>query len=303
LNPLRRIGLPLLAFAALLAAPGLAGAQVVDPTVGPDPSIPPLARESGIEEHLDEHVPLDLPLVDDTGRAIEFGDVFHDGKPVVLVFAYHSCPMLCSVVLDAFAVSLREADLVPGRDFTPVVVSFDPRDTPQRSAEVKARYVAQAARPGLDESWRFLTGEADDTRALADAVGFEYARDARSGEYAHPAAMIFLTPDGRVARYLYGAGFSDRDFHFALVEAGEGRTGTTLDRFILTCYHYDPDARTYAPFAIGMMKLGGALLLVVMAVVLIPLWRRERHRRDPEPGDVPPGDAPPGDGPPADSVS
>ena len=276
---LRRLGPTLFAFAALLAAPGPAAAQVIDSSTPVENPTPALAREAGIVEHLGEQVPLDVPLRDADGRPVRFGDVFASGKPVALVFAYHSCPMLCSVVLDAFATSIRESALEPGRDYTPVVVSFDPRDTPARSAEVKARYVAQAARPGLAESWRFLTGDADDTRRLADAVGFEYARDARDGEYAHAAALILLTPDGRVARYLYGAGFPERDFRLALVEAGEGRTGSTLDRFILTCYQYDPHTRSYAPFALGMMKAGGVLLLVALAAVLVPLWRREGRRR------------------------
>ncbi len=297
MNPLRRIGpLALLAFAALFAAPGQAAAQVVEPVAPLDPSRPALAREAVIVEQLGEQVPLDVRVVTSEGRRVRFGSLLQEGKPVALVFAYHSCPMLCSVVLDGFAEALKESRLVPGRDFTPVVVSFDPRDTPAVQAEVKARYVAQAGRPELAAAWPFVTGAADDTRALADAVGFRYGRDARTGEYAHPAAMIFLTPAGRVARYLYGAGFPERDVRFALVEAGEGRTGTTLDRIILTCYHYDPDARTYAPFAIRMMMGGGALMLVVGALVLVPLWRHERQRRADEllsDGDLLPDDARP----------
>jgi protein SCO1/2 len=276
-RPLRRT--LLVAFAALLAAPGPAVAQVTDNVAPGASALPPLAREAGVEEHLGEAVPRDVALRDSEGRAVRVGDLLAEGKPVALVFAYHSCPMLCSVVLDGFAAAIRETGLVPGEDFIPVTVSFDPRDTPARAAEVKARYVGQAARPGLEAAWRFLTGDADETRRLADAVGFGYARDARSGEYAHAAALIFLTPDGRVARYLYGAGFPARDFRLALVEAGEGRTGTTLDRFVLTCYQYDPDARSYIPFALGMMTLGGVALLVVLGAVLVPLWRREGRRR------------------------
>jgi protein SCO1/2 len=276
-RPLRWL-LPL-AFAALVAAPGPAAAQVIDSSTPVESPLPPLAREAGIDERLGERVPLDVALTDSEGRAVTVGDLLAAGKPVALVFAYHSCPMLCSVVLDGFAASIRETALVPGEDYLPVTVSFDPRDTPARAAEVKARYVQQAARPEA-AAWRFLTGDEGETRRLADAVGFEYARDARSGEYAHAAALILLTPDGRVARYLYGAGFPDRDFRLALVEAGEGRTGTTLDRFVLTCYRYDPDARSYIPFAMGMMKLGGAALLVALAAVLVPLWRREVRRRD-----------------------
>src|SRR5688500_8761891 len=144
-----------------------------------------------------------------------------------MVLAYHSCPMLCSMVLDGFAAAIRETGLVPGRDFTPVTVSFDPRDTPARAAEVRERYVAQAGRESAGASWRVLTGDGPETRRLARAVGFEFARDAQNGEYAHPAALIFLSPDGRVVRYLYGASFPQRDFRLAVVESGWGRVGNS----------------------------------------------------------------------------
>jgi protein SCO1/2 len=152
-----------------------------------------------------------------------------------------------------------------------------------RAAEVRERYVAQAGREGVDRAWRFLTGDAGQTRRLADAVGFEYERDARTGEYAHPAVMIVLAPDGRVARYLYGAAFAERDFRFAVVEAGEGRVGSTLDRFILTCYRYDPNQRSYTPYAMGALKVGGGIFLVVLVGLLVPLMRRDRSKHSEPP--------------------
>lgn len=272
-------GLVALALAALAAAPGTAVAQVVDAVEPGHTDVPALAREAEVEERLGAVVPRDVALTDSEGRAVTVGELLAGGKPVALVFAYHSCPMLCSVVLDGLATSLRETALVPGRDFTVATVSIDPRDTPAVAAEVKARYVAQAARPELAAAWRFLTGDADETRRLADAVGFHYARDARTGEYAHAAALVFLTPDGRVARYLYGAGFPARDFRFALVEAGEGRAGSTFDRFLLTCYQYDANARSYTPVAMGALKVGSGVFLLALGALLIPLWRHERRRR------------------------
>jgi protein SCO1/2 len=262
-------------------APGPAVAQVVGVVEEFDTETPPIVRESGIDEQLGEAVPLDIRLRDHRGRAVRFGDLLDGERPVALVFAYHSCPMLCSLVLDGFAAAISETGLEPGRDFTPVTVSFDPRDTPARSAEARDRYVGQAGREGLDTSWPFLTGDADETQRLADAVGFRYERDARTGEYAHPAVLVFITPEGRVARYLYGAAFEQRDFRFALIEAGLGRVGSTLDRFVLSCYQYDPDHRSYTPAAIGALRIGGGVFLVCLAGLMIPLWRRERARRSP----------------------
>ncbi len=249
-----------------------------------DTETPAIVRESGVDEQLGEFVPRDITLVDSDGRRVSVGDLLDEGKPVALVMAYHSCPMLCSLVLDGFAAAIRETGLEPGTDFTPVTVSFDPRDTPARAAEVRERYVAQAAREEAASSWRFLTGEESATARLADAVGFQYERDARTGEYAHPAALIFLAPDGRVARYLYGAAFAERDFRLAVVEAGEGRVGNSLDRFILTCYRYDPNQRSYTPYAMGALKVGGGIFLFVLVGLLIPLMRRDRtNHSDPPP--------------------
>jgi protein SCO1/2 len=228
-------------------------------------------------------LPLDLPFVNEEGRTITLRNVLRPDRPAILQLGYMRCPMLCSLVLDGFAAAIRETGLEPGHDFTPVTVSFDPRDTPARAAEVRERYVAQAARDGLDESWRFLTGEARQTRRLAEAVGFEYERDAHTGEYAHPAVLIFLAPDGRVTRYLYGASFAERDFRLALVEAGEGRVGNTLDRFILTCYRYDPNQRSYTPYAMGALRVGGGIFLVVLVGLLVPLMRRDRVKHSDDP--------------------
>ena len=258
-------------------------AQVVDVVERLDTSTPPIVRESGVDEQLGEVVPRDISLIDSDGRHVTVGDLLEEGKPVALVMAYHSCPMLCSLVLDGFAAAIRETGLEPGHDLTPVTVSFDPRDTPARAAEVRERYVAQGARDGLDQSWRFLTGEAHQTRRLAEVVGFEFEQDARTGEYAHPAVLIFLAPDGRVTRYLYGASFAERDFRLALVEAGEGRVGSSLDRFILTCYRYDPNQRSYTPYAMGALRVGGGIFLVVLVGLLVPLLRRDRAKHSDDP--------------------
>jgi protein SCO1/2 len=188
--------------------------------------------------------------------------------------------MLCSLVLDGAAGALAATDLRAGEDFAVVNVSFDPRDTPARAAEAKARYVAQVAprQPDIAGHWHFLTGDEAAVGRLAEEAGFGYAWDEATQQYAHQAVLVFLSPEGKITRYLYGIGYEERDVRLALVEAGEGRVGSTLDKLLLTCFAYDAQARSYTPVVLNIMKLGGALLLVILAAFFVPLWLRERRR-------------------------
>ncbi len=284
MSPLRLPTLALLAAVALAAVPGKGAAQVIDgEIVQPGEGPPPAVAEATIAERLGARVSPETTFRDSDGRTVHIGDYLGQGKPVVLAFVYHNCPMLCSLILDGYAAALRETTLEPGRDFTALAVSFDPREGPARAAQAKAKYIAEVNRPGVDKGWRFLTGDEASIRRLADEVGFGYAWDPQTSQFAHSAALIVLGPDGTVARYLYGVSYPARDFRLALVEGGQGRVGSTLDRLILTCYRYDAERRTYTPVVMNLMKLGGALLLVGLAALLIPLWRRDRARQLPPP--------------------
>ena len=244
-----------------------------------------LAGQVGITEHLGGQVPLDLTFRDEAGRPVRSGDLFGRGRPVLLAFVYHSCPMLCSLVLDGVVDGAKGANLPVGTDYDILAVSMDPRDTPAQADSAKARYVRRLGQPEAAAGMHFwtVTPETEaSVKRLADAVGFRYAWDVRTQEYAHSAAAFVLTPDGTVARYLYGIDYPPRDVRFALVEAGEGRTGSTLDRFLLTCYEYDEHAQGYSLEVLSLLKwLGGGMLLIGLSV-LVPMWRRElrRQRRD-----------------------
>ncbi|HYE96333.1 MAG TPA: SCO family protein [Rubricoccaceae bacterium] len=271
-----------LALAVLLvgAGPGVAQpAEPAAPASDPAAGLPAVAREVAIVERLGARVPPGLTFRDSEGRAVQLGQLLGQDKPVVLAFVYHTCPSLCSFVLDGYADALRETALAPGEDFEAVAVSIDPRDTPERAAQAKARYVGEVNRPGLENAWHFWTGEPAQVRALAETVGFGYRWDPATQQYAHGAALVFLSPDGTVARYLYGITFPPRDFRLAAVEASEGRVGSTLDRLLLTCYKFDADSRSYVPVAVNIMKLGGAAFVLVLGLVLAVFWRRERHRQ------------------------
>jgi len=285
----RRAALVFLLTAVAVATADRGGAQ---PMGGPSAEPP----EVTVTERLGETVSPDTRFVDSEGTPVRLGDFLGKDRPVVLVMTYHSCPMLCGLILDAVAQTLAETDLTPGEDFEVVTVSFDPRDTPARAAAAKARYVAavEGAHPGIAGAWHFLTGEEAASATLAREIGFGYEFVPETGEYAHGAVLTLLSPQGTVTRYLYGLTYPPRDFRLAVVEAGEGTVGSTLDRFLLTCFQYDPTTRSYTPYILGIMKLGGVLLLVGLAAVLVPLWRRERRRRDPDALGLPPDLSDPG---------
>lgn len=233
----------------------------------------------GVDERLDEAIPLDLEFADESGETVRLGDYFDGERPVILTLNYYECPMLCTLELNGLAEALRGMDWVPGREFEIVTVSIDPRETPALARDKKATYLKAYGRPEAAEGWHFLTGREQSIRALADAVGFRYSYIEQQGQWAHAAVLFLATPDGRLSRYLYGVQFDPKTLRLSLVEASRGGIGSTLDRLILYCYHYDSEAGTYAPQALRIMQLGGLATVVVLGGLLLVFWRREASRR------------------------
>lgn len=279
------------AFLSLLL--GVALAVGVEAQVVQQGSIPPLdgqegqgglpnrlAGQVGILEALGNTVPTDLTFLNEQGEPVTLGSVLEDDRPLAVAFVYHSCPMLCSLVLDGVADAVAQSDLELGEDYQVLAVSMDPRDTPSRAAEAKARYARRDDLGDLDALHFWTTGDehASSVERLADAVGFRYAYDVRTGEYAHSGALILLSPEGKVTRYLYGINYAGRDFKLGLVEASEGTVGTALDRFLITCYEYDEDAQSYSLQVLTITKIGGGLLMLVFGGLLAYYWRREVTR-------------------------
>jgi protein SCO1/2 len=231
-----------------------------------------------IEERLGQPVPLDAAFTGVDGKPVRLGEILGKGRPVVLSLVYYNCPMLCGLVQTGMARAMRETGLTLGRDFDALTVSFDPRETSQLAAERQRGYLQAVGRPEAAASWSFLTGQPPEIRALTEAVGFRYAYDERTRQFAHPAALFVLTAQGKVSRYLYGVEFPSRDLRLALVEAGEGRVGTSFDRLLLTCYRYDAASRTYEPYVVGFIRVAALSVLGGLAVTLAVFWRREVKR-------------------------
>lgn len=277
---------------------GPAAAQVTNPSSFPvidgedkTPGALPnrLAGQTDIEEHLGAFVTPELTFQDEAGETVALGSLLGQDKPVVVAFVYHSCPMLCSLILDGVMDGVGGLDgLTPGVDYEVLAVSFDPRDTPEVAARVEARYAAELGRPGVERGLHFWTvtpDTEDHVEQLAAELGFGYAYDAQQGEYAHSAAAMFLAPDGKITRYLYGVQFDPLHFRLAVVESGEGTVGSTLDRFLLTCFAYDPDTKSYSLAILTALKIGAGLLTVLLGGLLVYFWRRE-GRRSTRPDDV-----------------
>lgn len=231
-----------------------------------------------IIEHLDERLPLDLEFVNEQGEAVRLGDIIDGTRPAILQMGYYRCPMLCDLVLNqAMEGLLGVEDLTAGKDFDLVSVSVNPEEGPD-IAELKEKgYLLRYDRPGASRGFHFLTGPGENSKALADAVGFGFARQ-EDGEYAHAAALFIITPDGRISRYLYGVDYQPKTLRFAIMEGSEGRIGSTLQRFILWCHVYDPDSGSYHLFAFRVMQLGGVATVLVMVCGVGLLWLRDRNR-------------------------
>jgi len=276
----------LLAAAGALAA--LAAAAPARAQHGPRTSIgdtaanlppPAVLQDIGIEERLGNALPLDTELVDWNGRPFRLRDAFDGKKPVVLSLVYYDCPMMCGLILSGAAKAMRENGLVLGKDFEAVTLSFDPEERPAQGAERRRGYLQSMGLSDAGSGWPFLVGTAAASRAIADAVGFRYAKDAATGEWAHMAAIFVLTPDGRVSRYLYGIEYPPKDLRLAVVEAAGGKVGTSFDRLMLTCFRYDPASRKYEPYAIGFLRVGGALVLAALSGLILGLVWRERRAK------------------------
>ncbi|QDU41176.1 hypothetical protein Mal4_55410 [Maioricimonas rarisocia] len=237
----------------------------------------------GVEEHLNAVLPLDAQFTNDTGRDIRLQQLFDGERPVILSLNYSNCPMLCSLQLNGLIEVLQEVQLDVGDDFQFVSVSIDPLESTIRARETKQRYMKQYGRPGTGHGWHFLTGRKDAIDRVAESVGFGYEYVPERKEYAHAAVFMICTPDGRLSRYIYGVRFDPQTVRLSLVEAADGKIGTTLDQVLLYCFHYDSTAGSYAATAVSIMKVGGGATVFALLVGLAPWWIRRRRSTSEDP--------------------
>jgi protein SCO1/2 len=241
-------------------------------------SVPRALQGIGFDQNIDQHIPLDTTFRDESGATVRLGDYF-GRRPVVLVFAYYDCPMLCTQVIHGLSSALGVLSLLPGKDFEIVTVSFNPADTPATALAKKAIYVERYKQPGAAAAWHFLTGDPRSIERLTKAAGFRYAWDEDTKQFAHPSGIVVVTPDGRLARYLFGIEYGPRDLRFAIVEASAGKVGSIVDSLLLYCFHYDPMMGRYGLVIMRAMRLAGAATVLALGAFIVVMIRRERRAR------------------------
>ena len=226
----------------------------------------------GITEHLDAQLPLDITFKDDSGNEVVLGQYFTNEKPIIITLNYYRCPMLCSLTLNGLTAGLEEMDWTLGDELEAITLSINPDEKPPLAKKNKEGYLGHYSREGAEKGWHFLTGDQENITKLADSLGFGYVFDSNTGEFHHTASIMFITPDGRISKYMNDVQFKGQDLRFALIEASEGRIGTMLDTLLLfNCFQYDPDSNSYTPVAWKLMRTGGVLMLVVLGVGLAVL--------------------------------
>lgn len=244
---------------------------------------PAILSQVGITQNLNARIPPDLVFRDETGKSVRIGDFFGQ-KPIVLSLVYFDCPALCTEVLNGELRTMKAISLDLGKDFDAVTVSFEPKDTPALARAKRDVYAGQYGRPDAANHWHFLTGDQPSIDALTNVVGFHYAYDSSIRQYAHAAAILVLTPDGRIDRYFYGVIYPARDLRLGLVEASEGKIGTLTDHALLYCYQYDPMTGKYGVMVMNVLRAAGGLTVLLLGIFMTLMFLRERKK----PSAIPP---------------
>ncbi len=240
-----------------------------------DSQLPQALRDVGIDQHLNQTIPLDTAFRDENGNNVKLQDFFGK-RPVILSLVYYECPMLCTLVLNGLTSSLKAMSLTPGTDFDIVTVSFNPHDTSELAAAKKQHYLEVYRRQGAEQSWHFLTGDQESIDRLAKSVGFRYRYQPETGQYAHASGIVILTPDGRIARYLFGVEYAPRDLRLSLVEASRGQIGSVADQLLLYCFQYDAAMGRYTPMVFLAVRIGGIVTVLGLVASILIMRRRDR---------------------------
>ena len=256
--------------------------RTYDPNQTATNGLPQALEKVGIEQKLGEQLPLDAEFKDENGNAVKLGSYFGKGRPVILALVYYECPMLCNEVLNGLTGSLRGMSFDAGKEFDVLAVSFDARenDKTELVRNKKEAYLKRYERPDTANGWHFLTGTQSEIDKLTKAVGFNYAWDAKSEQFAHAGGVIVITPEGKVARYFYGIDYAPKDLKFGIMESAENKVGNPAEQLLLYCYHYDPSTGKYGLAIMNVIRLGGIITLLGLGGMFFIFWRNKKVRNE-----------------------
>jgi protein SCO1 len=240
-------------------------------------NVPPQFKDVTFAQRLGQRLPLDARFADESGRDVALGDYF-GRRPVIVAFVYYQCPMLCSQVMNGISSAIKVLPFRPGRDFEVVLISFDPRDTPEAANAKKRAHLDHWSARDTSDAWHFLSGDEAAIRRVTSAAGFSYQWDAQTQQFAHVSGVLVATADGTLSRYFYGVEFSPRDLRLAILDSGNGKIGSVVDELLLYCFQYDPAHGQYGAVFMNILRLGGALTVsLIVGFVVLMRWRESRH--------------------------
>ncbi len=252
----------------------------------PDPTAPgATVKDDGmvsdgvdVVEHLGEQASIDVPLIDQNGKIVRLRD-YLGKRPAIISLVYFNCPVLCSLLLQGLVNALKQIDWQVGRDFDVLTISIDPNETVEMAKEKRRGFLQALGRPEEERrdagAWPFFTSSVEAIDALSSSLGFQFKYIEHERQFAHVAAIFFLSPQGKITRYLYGVNFDPKEVKLALFESAEGRVGTPLERVLLRCYKYDPASRKYHLWVRNYYRVWGVIILLCLGTFLGTLWRRE----------------------------
>ena len=258
---------------------------LLQPAWSQSPALSNLLSNVGLDQKLDNQVPLDLVFRNENGDSVRLGSIINGNRPAVISLVYYECPELCTEILNGMVMGFRQIPFAIGKDFDVITVSINPGETPQLAAQKKHAYLHSYPQADAGAGWHFMVGDTVSIRRLADAIGYRFVYDKETDQYAHPSGIVITTPSGRVARYMYGVEYPYKDLRFALTEASGNKIGSPVDKILLLCYHYDPATGTYGVAVMNILRIGGILTLVILGSVILIMLRRERKHAVPAPAD------------------
>ncbi len=246
------------------------------PVIGQTPVNPSVSSqdvEIGIVEHLNDYLPDSISLINEQGEQVWLSDIID--KPTVLNFVYYRCPGICSPLMEAVASVMDKSDLVPGKDYQVLTISFDPREPIEMGVLKKSNYLnlMSAKVEEAKDGWRFFTSDSASISRITKATGFKYKKT--GNDFLHAASLTVVSPDGKITRYLNGLYFLPFEWKMAIVEASKGKAGPTLNKVLRFCYSYDPDGQTYV---LNVTKISGILILFVALVLILYLGLKPKRK-------------------------